>query len=358
MTIASFKIDNYSIDNSSPCFIIAEMSANHGGSLDKAIEIIRQAKSAGADAVKLQTYRADTITINCDQADFCLPTDSPWQTHQTLYSLYEKAYTPWSWHKTLFDEAKKLGLSIFSSPFDATAVDFLEELDVCAYKIASPEITDIPLIRKVAQTGKPVIFSTGIADLNDIELAVDTLRENGCHQFVILKCTTAYPTPYSECNLKTITDMTKRFNCFAGLSDHSIGNAIPIAAVTLGAKVIEKHFTLDDNHEAVDDFFSLKPSEFKKMVEDIRNVESAMGKVDYTISKGAQKNILARRSLYVCKSMKAGDRITSENIKSVRPGYGLHPKYYNMVLGKEVKVDLNFGDRLLAEDIANFDERE
>jgi N-acetylneuraminate synthase/pseudaminic acid synthase len=349
------RIGDRVIGEDQAVYIIAELSANHGGDINRAKEIIRQAKAAGADAVKLQTYRADTITLDCSHSDFRLPQKSAWVAHETLYSLYEKAHTPWEWHQALFDEAKSIGIDIFSSPFDATAVDLLESLGAPAYKIASPEITDIPLLKYVARTGKPVILSTGIATLEDIELAVATLRNNGCDDLVILKCTTAYPTPYEECNLLTIPDLAKRFSCIAGLSDHTLGLASPITATALGAKVIEKHFILDKTHDSVDGFFSLDEQEFRQMVTEVRNAEKALGKVSYQITAEAQKNMLARRSLYFSKSMKAGDVITESTVLSVRPGFGLHPKYYEQILGLKVVQDVEFGDRVSAETIQGFE---
>ncbi len=341
-----FKINERMVGHGQPCYIIAEMSANHGGSLEQAIAILHAAKAAGADAVKLQTYRADTITLNSTKPDFCLPSDNPWQEHVSLYSLYEKAYTPWQWHERLFEVANEIGLDIFSSPFDASAVDLLESLNAPVYKIASPEITDIPLLKRVAQTCKPVILSTGIANLEDIELAVTTLRQFGCTQLAILKCTTAYPTPFSECNLATISDIATRFECVAGLSDHTLGLVSPITSIALGGKIIEKHFILDKSDESVDAFFSLDESEFKQMVDAVRDAEKAIGCVDYTITQSAQKNILARRSLYFSRALKAGDVISEQDIQSVRPGFGLHTKYYDDVIGKHVLADVELGDRV------------
>lgn len=340
------KINGKKIDSTSPCYIIAEMSANHGGSLEKAKEIIREAKQSGADAIKLQTYTADTITLDCDKPDFCLPSDNPWQSHVSLHSLYQKAYTPWEWHKELFAEAKRCNIDIFSSPFDFSAVDLLEELGAPVYKIASPEITDIPLLQYVAKTGKPVILSTGIANLEDIELAVEVLRENGCKELAILKCTTAYPTPLDECNLATIADIKDRFNCLAGLSDHTQGIISPVVSVTLGAKIIEKHFILDKSDDSVDAFFSLDKNEFSQLVCAVRDAEKALGNVDYSITESAQKNILARRSLYFAKPLDEGDVITTDDIKSVRPGFGLHTKYYDQVIGKQISRKVEIGDRV------------
>lgn len=343
---ASITINGKQVDENSPCYLIAEMSANHSGDFDKAIALIHAAKACGADAIKLQTYRADTITLDCDNDDFKLPSDNAWEEHNTLYALYEKAYTPWEWHQALFAEAKKIDIDIFSAPFDISAVDFLETLHCPVYKIASPEITDIALIKRVAQTGRPVILSTGLATQEDIELAISTLKDNGCHQYSFLKCTTAYPAPAEDINLKTMVDMAEKFNCVVGLSDHSLGNSVPIAAVALGARIIEKHFVLDKDDPSVDAFFSLDPTEFEAMVKDVRFIEQALGTVDYSISPASKKNMLARRSLYVCENIAQGELITLNNIQSVRPSYGLHPKYLDEVLGKVAKQPLKKGDRL------------
>ena len=346
MSDRSIKIGNREISLSTPAYIIAEMSANHGGDFKKALDIIHAAKDAGADAVKLQTYRADTITLNSDKEDFTIPSDNPWSDHKTLYSIYEKAFTPWEWHEDLIKEGSKIGIDVFSSPFDLSAVDLLESLNVIAYKIASPEITDIQLLKKVAQTGKPVIVSTGLAELNDIELAVKTLREYGCRDVVLLKCTSSYPAPAEEMNLRTIPDMAERFDCLTGLSDHTLGIGVPIAAIPLGARLIEKHFMLNKSDNSVDGFFSLDPQGFTQMVNEIRKIEKALGKIDYSLSPGSKKSIFAKRSLYVSKDIKKGELITQENIKSVRPSYGLHPKEWDAVIGKKTTKDLEKGDRL------------
>jgi N-acetylneuraminate synthase/pseudaminic acid synthase len=349
----SFKIDGVTIGINAPCYIIAEMSGNHDGRIEEAIKIIHAAKAAGANAVKLQTYRADTITLNSSKGDFNLPEKNPWEDFNTLYSLYEKAHTPWEWHETLFKEARQVGITIFSSPFDETSVDLLEDLGAPAYKIASPEITDIPLIKKVSKTGKPVILSTGVADFNDIALAVDTLRQNNCEDFAILRCTTAYPAPIEETNLALIPDISRQFDCVAGLSDHSVGDVVPMASIHYGAKIIEKHFVLNRT-ESVDGFFSSDQDQFKQLVDHIRMSEKCIGTVNYAITPSAQKNIFARRSIYISADVKAGDIISPENIKSVRPGFGLHPKYYNSVIGMRFTRDRTLGDRLTQEDISNF----
>jgi pseudaminic acid synthase len=340
------KIGKHLIGNNHPTFIVAEMSGNHGGNLETALEIVRAAKRAGADAVKLQTYTADTITINSDKPDFRILNDNPWSDHSTLWELYNKAYTPWEWHEAIFAEARKQEIEIFSSPFDFTAVDLLESLGVPAYKIASPEITNIPLLERVAKTGKPVIISTGISDLSDIELALSTLRNSGQKDFIILKCTTSYPAPPSESNLLTIPDIINRFGVISGLSDHSMGTAAAIATIALGGRLIEKHFTLDNSEETVDSFFSSGEAEFKRMVDDIRFIDQALGTVNYDITPSALPSLRGRSSLYIAKAVKAGEKFDQSNVKSVRPSFGLHPKHYNEILGKNAKVDLELGDRL------------
>ncbi len=278
--------------------------------------------------------------------DFLISNQSPWKEYKTKYNLYKKAQLPWEWYEKLIDEGKRVGIDIFSSPFDVSAVDFLENLSVPAYKIASPEITDIPLIKRLGKTGKPVILSTGLAEVEDIELALETLRSQGCSEIALLKCTTAYPTPFEEINLRTIPDMAKRFGCIGGLSDHTLGIGVSVAAVAVGAKIIEKHFTLDKENDSVDSFFSLDPEEFGLMVKEIRNIEKALGKVTYALSKTAEKNVGARRSLYIAEDIKKEEALTVRNCKSVRPGYGLHPKYLDEVIGKKVNRDLQKGDRL------------
>jgi N-acetylneuraminate synthase/pseudaminic acid synthase len=340
------KIGKYTLGLGHPTFIVAEMSGNHNGNLDRAIEIVHSAKRAGANAIKLQTYKADTITLNCDKDDFLLPTESPWRDFTTLWDLYNEAHTPWEWHEKIIYEAKKLDLEVFSSPFDETSVDFLESLDVSAYKIASPEITHIPLLKKVALTGKPVIVSTGVAELADIELALDTLRDSGVRDIILLKCTSSYPAPPEESNLNTITDMLSRFDVLSGLSDHTMGTATAIASVALGGSFIEKHFNLDDEKETVDSFFSSGEQEFSRMVQDVRLVEKSLGKQSYEITKSALPSLRGRRSLYVSAPIKAGELFTGLNIKSVRPSFGLHPKYYHDVIGRFAKCDLEMGDRL------------
>ena len=325
-------------------FIIAELSANHNGSKETAVQTIRAAKRTGADAIKLQTYRADTITLDAKEKDFIIEGDSIW-AGQNLFSLYEKAYTPWEWHKELFRVAKEEGLICFSSPFDTTAVDLLETLDNPIYKIASFEITDIPLIRYVASKGKPIIISTGIAAIEDIELAVETCRNEGNNQITLLKCTSSYPAPIEEANLVMIKDLAKRFNVVSGLSDHTLGITAPVVAVTQGAKVIEKHFILDKSIGGPDASFSLDEAEFTQMVKAVRETELALGKVDYTLTEKQKQGRNFSRSLYIAKDVKKGDLVTIDNLKSVRPGYGMHPKNLPNLLGKKFKMDCKKGTR-------------
>lgn len=339
------QIGQHLLGSRQPVFIVAEMSGNHGGDIKRAIEIVHAAKRAGADAIKLQTYTADTITLNCNTEDFRVP-DGPWRDHQTLWSLYDKAHTPWDWHEKIFSEARNIGLEVFSSPFDETAVDFLEKLGASAYKIASPEITHIPLLERIAKTGKPVILSTGLGDLEDIEYAVLTLRRAGVKELIILKCTSSYPAPPKESNLLTIPDMASRFGVVAGLSDHSEGMVAPIVAVALGASLIEKHFTLDDSLDTVDSFFSAGEIEFKNMVAAIRLAENSLGEVNYKISDSAYKNLSGRRSLYVSAEIRAGQPITRDNVKCVRPSFGMHPKHFEEIIGRKALKDLTVGERL------------
>ncbi|WP_303247471.1 pseudaminic acid synthase [uncultured Methanobrevibacter sp.] len=337
-----FKIGNKEIGEDSPAFIIAELSANHMNDFDVAVKTIEAIAESGADAVKFQTFTPDTITLNCDNEYFHIKQGTVWDG-QLLYDLYEDAYMPWDWQPKLKKIAEDLGLIVFSSPFDKTSVDFLEDMDVPAYKIASFEITDIPLIKYVASKNKPIIISTGIAEKEDIELAIETCLKEGNDKIAILKCTSSYPAPYEEINLKTINDMEKKFNTTVGLSDHTLGDEIAIAAVTLGAKIIEKHFILDKKLGGPDCEFSMEPQEFKKMVTAIRNTEKALGTVSYNLSDKTRKNREFSRSLFVVKNIKKGELITEENVRSVRPGFGLHPKYLEEVLGKKAKKDLEKG---------------
>ncbi len=325
-------------------FIIAEMSANHHQQLDIALETIRAAKRAGADAIKIQTYTADTLTLDCRKPDFMLG-KGLWEG-ETFYSLYQKAYTPWEWHEELFRIAREEGITCFSTPFDKTAVDLLESLGNPIYKIASFEITDIPLIQYIAQKQKPIILSTGIAMEEDIQLALDTIHAEGNTDITLLKCTSAYPAPIEDANLLTIPDMRRRFGVKVGLSDHTEGSTVPMAAVALGAEVVEKHFIIDRNIGGPDAAFSMDEESFTKMVQDIRQVEKALGQVNYPSELSKIKGREYARSLYVAEDMKAGDIITAQNVRSVRPGFGLHPKYLPDIIGKRVNKDLSKGERM------------
>ncbi len=327
----------------SKTFIVAELSANHGHKLDVALESVRAAKEAGADAVKIQTYTADTITLNCDADDFKVK-GTLWDG-RTLYDLYQEAYTPWEWHQAIFDEAKKCGLICFSTPFDKTAVDFLEDLGNPIMKIASFEITDIPLIEYAAKKGKPMVISTGIAMPEDIELAVKTCKDAGNDDITLLKCTSSYPAPIEDANLKTMVDMKERYGVKVGLSDHTMGYDVAVAAVALGATLVEKHFILDRSIGGPDAAFSMEIGEFAAMVKSIRNVEKAIGEVVYPTDPTKIKGREFCRSLYVAEDIKAGEVITEKNVRSVRPGFGLHPMYFPELTGKHVKKDIKKGER-------------
>ncbi len=339
------SIHGREIGNGCPVYIIAEMSANHGQDFDQAIRIIQAAREAGADAIKLQTYTPDTLTVDCDNEYFQIGRGTIWEGRR-LYDLYQEAYTPWEWQPKLKEIAEDLGLDLFSSPFDATAVDFLEKMDVPAYKIASFELVDLPLIRRVARTGKPVIMSTGMATLAEIDEAVRTAREAGATQIALLKCTSAYPALPEEMNLGTIPHLAAAFQVPAGLSDHTLGIAVPVAGVALGACIVEKHFTLSRSLPGPDSTFSLEPQEFKAMVAAIRVAEKALGGVNYEVTEQEAASRVFRRSLFVVKDMKAGERFTEENIRSVRPGYGLHTRYWGDILKKRAKIDLAAGTPL------------
>ena len=340
------SIDGHQLGHGYPVFIVAEVSASHGGKLETALELVRAAKRAGANAIKLQTYTADTITLKSLKSDFSIPASSPWAEYKTMWDLYDAAKTPWEWHSEIFAEAKKNDLVAFSSPFDCTAVDFLESLHVPAYKIASPEITDIPLLERVARTGKPVIISSGLASLGDLELAISTLKINGAQKIIILKCNSSYPSPPSDSNLRTISDMSERFAVLAGLSDHTLGIADAVASIALGACIIEKHIKLDGDESSVDAFFSASESTFSEMVMSIRRVELSLGKVSYEISGSAQKNLMGRKSLYAVKDIANGEIISLDNVKSIRPGHGLHPKHFTELVGRRVIRDIEAGERL------------
>ena len=332
--------------NSDKVFIVAELSANHNGSLDTAIETIKAAASAGADAIKLQTYTAETMTINSLKKDFIINNDSIWDG-QNYYNLYEKAFTPWEWHSKLFKVAKNEGLVCFSTPFDKTAVDFLENLENPIYKIASFEITDIPLIKYIASKGKPIILSTGIAEERDIKLALETIRKENNNQIFLLKCTSSYPAPIEEANLIKFKDYEKKFDVKVGLSDHTLGITAPIVATSLGAKIIEKHFILSKNIGGPDASFSLDKSEFAKMVNAVREAEMALGKITYDLTERQIKGKGFSRSLYAIKDIDSGEIFNDKNVKSIRPGFGLHPKYFDQIMGKKSKVQIKRGDRIL-----------
>ncbi|WP_201523616.1 pseudaminic acid synthase [Aliarcobacter butzleri] len=326
-------------------FIIAELSANHNGSLQTALDSIKAAKECGANAIKLQTYTADTLTLNSRNEDFMISGGTLWDG-RNLYELYQEAYTPWEWHKKLFDYARSLDIDIFSTPFDKTAVDFLEKLNPSAYKIASFEITDYELVRYTASKQKPIIISTGIATIDEIQDVVNICKSVGNENIILLKCTSEYPAPLNEANLKTISNMKETFGVEVGFSDHTLGIVAPVVAVTLGAKVIEKHFIIDKSIGGADCGFSMDKKEFKQMVEAIRDAEKLIGVVDYSLNEKRKKQRRFARSLYISSDIKKGEVFTIENIKSVRPFYGLHPKYLNDILGKVAKKDYNFADRL------------
>ncbi len=333
--------------NRKPIYIIAELSANHGGSIEHAAKTIRAAAKAGANAVKLQTYTADTLTIDCDNEYFRIGGGTAWDG-KTLYNLYKEAYTPWEWHADLKKVAEECGLDFFSTPFDETAVDFLEELGVPCHKVASFELIDIPLLRKVGATHKPVIMSTGMASEEEIHEAEETLRKEGCTDLTLLKCTSSYPAEPKDANLLTIPDMEKKFGCPIGISDHTIGIAVPVAAVGLGICMIEKHFTLSRADGGPDSSFSLEPAEFKEMVEAVRLAEQALGTICYGGTASETKTKIFRRSLFAVKDIKAGELFTKENVRSIRPGYGLMPRELDRVLGESAICDIFRGTPLSA----------
>lgn len=347
------KILDFNIGQNSPVFIIAELSANHNGSLDTALETIKAAKRAGADAIKLQTYTADTLTIDSKKEDFLIKSGSIWDG-ESFYKLYESAYTPWEWHKALFDCAASEGLICFSSPFDYSAVDFLEKFSVPAYKVASFEITDIPLIKYIARKGKPVILSTGIATQEDIQLALDTCRSVNNDDIALLKCTSSYPAPIDEANMAMIADFRKRFGVEVGLSDHTIGSIVPVVATCFGARIIEKHFILDRSIGGPDASFSMNEAEFADMVNQVRIAEKAIGKVDYALTDKQISGKAFSRSLYVVANIKKGEVFTAANVRSIRPGFGLHPKFYEEILGQKANQDIERGERFKESFIDNF----
>jgi N-acetylneuraminate synthase len=337
-------IDGRKIGPDFPPYIIAELSANHNGDINRAFQIMEEAKKAGADAIKLQTYTHETITMDSDSEEFQIH-GGLWDG-QTLYELYKGAHMPWEWHQPLFEKAKELGITIFSSPFDFTAVDLLEELDAPAYKIASFEVIDLPLIKRVAQTGKPMIISTGMANEEEIAEAIKTAKDNGCQELVVLHCVSGYPAPADQYNLRTIADIAQRFDVLSGLSDHTIDNATAVTSVALGACLIEKHVTMDRNGGGADDSFSLEPPELQALCQDTKTAWQALGKVNYERTEAEKGNVKFRRSLYVVKDIKAGEELTADNVRSIRPGFGLAPKHYEAVLGQKATEDIKKGTAL------------
>lgn len=346
-------IDNRPIGPNHPPFIIAEMSGNHNQSLDRALAIVEAAKKAKVHAIKLQTYTADTMTLDIGKKEFVISDPKSLWDGQALYNLYQKAHTPWEWHKKIFDRCKELGLICFSTPFDLTAVDFLEELNVPAYKIASPEVIDLPLIRKVASTSKPMIISTGMAGVSELDEAIRTAREAGCNDIIMLKCTSTYPAIPEDSNILTIPHMRDLFDVQVGISDHTLGVGVPLAAVALGATVIEKHFTLSSTEGGVDAAFSLEPQEFAILVQESEKAWQSLGRVKYGSTRSEKASLKFRRSLYVVQDMTAGELFTEENLRSIRPGYGLHPRYLKAVLGCKVTVNISRGTALAWDHIAN-----
>ena len=340
----SITIAGQRIAVDAPPYVIAEMSANHNGNIETALMIIEAAKHAGADAVKLQTYRPDTITLDCDSEDFRIH-GGLWDG-RTLYDLYKEAHMPWEWHAPLFAHARKHGITIFSSPFDNTAIDLLEDLNAPAYKIASFEAVDLPLIKYAASTGKPMIISTGMADAEEIQEAIDAARAGGCKDLAILHCVSGYPAPAADYNLHTIPDMIKRFGLVTGLSDHTLDNTTAITSVAMGASIIEKHFTLNRKGGGPDDSFSLEPAELAALCSGVETAWSALGQVNYGRKSSELANVKFRRSLYFVKDLKAGDVITADSLRSVRPGFGLAPKHLASILGRRVKYDIMFGTAL------------
>ncbi len=347
--IQDIIIANHHIGLKHPPFIIAEMSGNHNGSLKRALKIVEEVAKAGADAIKIQTYTADTMTLNICEGEFFIEDKKSLWKGKSLYQLYKEAHTPWEWHKEIFDQAKKHGIIAFSTPFDASAVDYLEALDVPCYKIASFENTDIPLIKKVAQTGKPMIISTGMANLEEIEESVVAAREAGCKDLILLKCTSTYPAPASSSNIETVPDIQNRFSVISGLSDHTLGIGAALASVALGGRVIEKHITLSRADGGVDAAFSLEPHELKLLVEESKCAWESIGNVYYGTSPEEVSSRVFRRSLYIVKDIKKGEKFTPSNVRAIRPGLGLMPKYYDKVIGKTAKQNLTCGTPLRLE---------
>ena len=347
------KIGNFDLEKDG-IFIIAELSANHGGKIEIAKETIKAAKDIGANAIKLQTYTADTLTLDCDNEDFIIKGGTLWDDRK-LYDLYKEAYLPWEWHKELFDYARSIDIDIFSSPFDKSAVDFLEQFNPSVYKIASFEITDYELIRYTASKGKPIIISTGIATIDEIQDAVNICRKEGNNNIVLLKCTSAYPAALEDANLIMIENLATTFDVISGFSDHTLGITAPVVATTLGAKVIEKHFILNKSIGGADADFSLDKDEFAQMIKAVRDTEKLIGKVDYTLTEKKKKSRQFSRSIYASKDIKKGEKFTEDNIRSVRPGYGLHPKYLNNILTKESKLDYEFGTPIRLVEVDSID---
>jgi pseudaminic acid synthase len=349
MAYSCITIEGRRIATDESPYIVAELSANHNGNIETAYKIIEAAKQSGANAIKMQTYRPDTITIDCDRKDFRIH-EGLWDG-RTLYDLYEEAHMPWEWHAPLFEHARKLGITIFSSPFDNTAVDLLEDLNTPAYKIASFELVDLPLIKYAASTGKPMILSTGMADIEEIQEAIDAAHESGCKELAILHCVSGYPAPAEDYNLRTIPDMIERFGLVTGLSDHTLDNTTAITSIAMGASIIEKHFTLDRNNGGPDDSFSLEPEELKNLCKDTKTAWESLGQTSYERKKSEQKNTVFRRSLYVVQDIKAGEILTKENVKSIRPGFGIAPKLFEQVMGRVVSHDIDRGEPLSMEDL-------
>lgn len=345
----TITIDQTNIGENYPPYVIAEMSANHNGNIDDAFKIIEKAKQSGANAVKIQTYKPSTITLKSELPDFLIK-DGLWEG-MSLYELYESAHTPWSWHKDLFEYAKKMSITMLSSPFDKTAIDLLEDLNTPAYKIASFEIIDLPLIRYAASTKKPMIISTGMADAMEIEEAIETAREAGCLELAILHCVSGYPAPSEDYNLRTLVDMKKRFGVVTGISDHTLNNVTALASISLGASIIEKHFTLDRSRGGPDDSFSLEEKDLIELCKSSKVAWSSIGKVDYSTKESEKTNLKFRRSLYFIKDLKKGDTITVNDIKSIRPGFGISPKYFDEIIGKKIKKDVTYGTPVMFESI-------
>jgi len=340
------KISDKFIGFDHPPFVIAEMSGNHNQSLERALEIVEAAAKKGAHALKIQTYTPDTMTLDLDEREFHISDPKSLWAGTSLYKLYGEAYTPWEWHKPIFDRAKELGMIAFSTPFDDTSVDFLESLDVPCYKIASFENTDLPLIRRVAATGKPLIISTGMASIAELDDTVRAAREAGCKDLILLKCTSTYPATASNTNILTIPHMRELFGCEVGLSDHTMGVGVSVASIALGATVIEKHFTLNRADGGVDSTFSMEPAEMAQLVQEVERAWQAMGQISYGATEAEKKSLVFRRSLYIVKDLKAGDVLTSDNVRAIRPGFGLATKYLDVVLGKSVNQDIKRGTAL------------